>query len=64
MNKWDNYFINGGTPPTIDLPDVEEPSMVTDVVYKYICTDCGKANNYWHSLCEWCDNQLEVNDDN
>lgn len=57
-SKWENWIINGGGMPTLDLPEVPPP-VTDDVVYKHICWNCNKVNNYWYRLCETCDAQLE-----
>lgn len=57
-SKWDNYFLNGGELPTLDLPDVPPPVLDTHVhIYEYmmeededggvldddVCRICGKS---------------------
>lgn len=58
-DKWMGWLVDGGEMPTLDLAEVPPPST-DDVVYLYVCFDCGKANNYWHSLCQECDDKLST----
>lgn len=57
-NKWDDYIVNGGEMPTLDLPQVPPP-VTDDVKYIYTCWECGKLNDYWYRLCAECDAKLD-----
>ena len=60
-DKWMGWLVDGGDMPTLDLPEVPPP-VTDDVVYKFVCWDCGKANNFWYRLCEKCDARLDTDE--
>ena len=53
--KWEDWLLNRGEMPTIDVPEVPMP----DVVYRYICLNCGKRNNWFESICQACEEHDE-----